>query len=61
MFLTPIGGWAPLYVLSKTPASFEVRDADGKAGITFDYRIVARRRGYENVRMDPVTLTPEEK
>lgn len=55
VFLTPIGDWSPLYVFSKTPAAFEVRDAKGKAGITFDYRIVARRRGYENVRMEPVT------
>ncbi|MFQ5594631.1 MAG: hypothetical protein ACE5HA_10835 [Anaerolineae bacterium] len=60
VFLTPVGGWAPLYVVNQTPTSFEVRDASGKASITFDYRIVARRRGYENVRMERVELAAEE-
>ncbi|MFQ5854547.1 MAG: hypothetical protein ACE5LU_02730 [Anaerolineae bacterium] len=60
VFLTPVGGWAPLYVVNQTPTSFEVRDASGKANITFDYRIVARRRGYENVRMEEVGLVAEE-
>jgi hypothetical protein len=60
VFLTPIDGWAPLYVTNKTPTSFEVRDADGKANIAFDYRIVAKRLGYEDLRMELVVLTSEE-
>jgi hypothetical protein len=56
VFLIPVGGWAPLYVTNKTPTSFEVRDADGKANIAFDYRIVAKRLGYEDLRMEPVVL-----
>ncbi len=60
VFLTPVGGWASLYVANKTPTSFEVRDAEGKANITFDYRIVAKRAGYEDVRMEPMALTLED-
>jgi hypothetical protein len=60
VFLTPVGGWAPLYVTNKTPTSFEVRDADGKANVAFDYRIVAKRLGYEDLRMEPMVLTSEE-
>ena len=60
VFLTPVDGWAALYVVDKTPTSFEVRDAQGTAGSAFDYRIVARRLGYENVRMEPVEPEAEE-
>jgi len=60
VFLTPVDGWAPLYVANKTPTSFEVRDAEGKADIAFDYRIVAKRLGYEDVRMEQVELEAEE-
>ena len=61
VFLTPVDGWAALYVVNKTPTSFEVRDANGKANIAFDYRLVAKRLGYENVRLEPAGLgTPEE-
>ncbi|MBC7263072.1 MAG: hypothetical protein H5T64_01800 [Chloroflexi bacterium] len=60
VFLTPVDGWASLYVANKTPTSFEVRDAEGKANIAFDYRIVAKRAGYEDVRMEPMALTLED-
>lgn len=60
VFLTPVDGWASLYVANKTPTSFEVRDAGGRADIAFDFRIVARRAGYEDVRMEPVALTLED-
>jgi hypothetical protein len=61
VFLTPVDGWAALYVVNKTPTSFEVRDANGKANIAFDYRLVAKRLGYENVRLEPAELgVPEE-
>jgi hypothetical protein len=62
VFLTPMGDCG-LYVAEKTPTSFTVRALDGKAcRIAFDYRIIAKRLGYEDVRLavaaDPA-LTPE--
>lgn len=60
VFLTPVDGWAALYVANKTPTSFEVRDANGKSNVAFDYRVVARRLGYENLRMEPVEPAAEE-
>ena len=36
----------------KTPASFEVHElGGGRSNITFDYRILATRRGYEDIRL----------
>ena len=52
VFLTPIDAWAALYVTNKTATSFEVRDASGTASINFDYRIAAKRLGFEAVRME---------
>lgn len=51
VFVTPVDGWAGLYVSDKTPTSFVVRAADGQANIAFDYRIVAKRLGFEQVRL----------
>ena len=52
VFLTPNGDCKGLYVTNKTAASFEVRElGGGTASIAFDYRIIARRRGYESVRL----------
>jgi hypothetical protein len=57
VFLTPSGDCHGLYVASKSPAGFEVRElGGGNASISFDYRIVARRRGFENVRLQEVHL-----
>lgn len=56
VFLTAVDGWAPLYVANKTPTSFEVRDAEGAANVAFDYRIVAHRAGYGDVRLEPVAV-----
>jgi hypothetical protein len=53
VFVTPLGDCNGLYVSNKTPAGFEVHElGGGTANITFDYRIVAKRLGYENVRME---------
>ena len=53
VFLTPLGDCRGLYVASKTPTSFEVRElGGGEANIAFDYRIVAKRLGYESLRLD---------
>jgi hypothetical protein len=52
VFLTPNGDCKGLYVANKTAGSFEVRElGGGKASVGFDYRIVARRKGYEEIRM----------
>ena len=37
---------------NKTPTGFEVRELHGgHSNIAFEYRIMARRKGYENVRL----------
>lgn len=57
VFLTPKGDCHGLYVASTTPAGFEVRElGGGTSSIAFDYRIVARRRGFEKVRLQEVHL-----
>jgi hypothetical protein len=56
VFLTPNGDSKGLYVVAKTAAGFEVRESGGgTATLSFDYRIVARRRGYESQRLVDVT------
>jgi hypothetical protein len=53
VFLTPLGDCA-LYVAEKTPASFTVKAMGGlTCSIAFDYRIVAKRLGYEQTRLEP--------
>jgi hypothetical protein len=54
VFITPVDGWASLYVAEKTATSFKVLDAEGVSNISFDYRVVAKRKGYENVRLEEV-------
>jgi hypothetical protein len=57
VFLTPLGDCQGLYVAAKTPTSFEVRElGGGKADVSFDYRIVAKRLGYEDARLEEVVL-----
>jgi hypothetical protein len=56
VFLTPRGECEGLYVGSATAAGFEVRELHhGTSNISFDYRIVAKRRGYESVRLEDIT------
>jgi hypothetical protein len=56
VFLTPNGESEGLYVAQKSASSFEVREAHGgRSNISFDYRIVAKRAGYEKLRMPDVT------
>jgi hypothetical protein len=52
VFLTAMGDCG-LYVSQKTPTSFTVRAVDGKqVNLAFDYRIVAKRLGYEGKRLE---------
>jgi len=52
VFLTPKGECNGLYVTNETTASFEVRELHGgRSSIAFDYRIVAKRTGYEEIRL----------
>jgi hypothetical protein len=56
VFLTPEGDCRGLYVSSKTPNGFEVRElGGGNSSVAFSYRIVALRRGYETVRLEDQT------
>jgi hypothetical protein len=56
VFITPNGDSKGLYVIRKTATSFEVRESGGgTSSLSFDYRIVARRRGYEAQRLTDVT------
>jgi hypothetical protein len=56
IFLTPNGDSKGLYVSQKTANSFEVREqGSGTSSVAFDYRIVARRMGYENLRLEDLT------
>jgi len=55
VFLTPLGECNGLYVAQKTATSFEVRElGGGSASVAFDYRIVAKRVGYESARLDVI-------
>jgi hypothetical protein len=57
VFLTANGDCRGLYIAHKTPTGFEVRElGHGNASVAFDYRIVARRSGFENVRLQDVHL-----
>jgi hypothetical protein len=57
VFLTPMGNSNNLYVFNQTPTSFEVHEAnDGQASISFHYRIVAKRQGYEDVRLETILI-----
>jgi hypothetical protein len=52
VFLTPNGDCRGLYVAQKTPTGFVVRElGGGTSSIAFDYRITAKRRGFESVRL----------
>jgi len=57
VFLTPEGDCNGLYVSSKGPHRFEVRELKGGTSeLTFSYRVVARRRDIEGPRLEKVRL-----
>jgi hypothetical protein len=52
VFLTPNGDCKGLYVAQKSRTSFVVRElGGGTASIAFDYRIMAKRKGFELIRL----------
>lgn len=52
VFVTPNGDCRGLYVSQKTPTSFEVHElGGGTSSVKFDYRIVALRKNFENIRL----------
>jgi len=55
VFLTPKADCQGLYVASQSADSFEVKELQhGQGTIAFDYRIVAKRKGYERARLAEV-------
>ncbi|HXY15910.1 MAG TPA: hypothetical protein VEI26_15540 [Terriglobales bacterium] len=56
VFLTPRGECEGLYVAESDGAGFTVHELHhGTSNVAFDYRIVARRKGYENIRLADMT------
>ena len=52
VFITPNGNCQGLFVAEKTATGFRVKELrGGKSNASFDYRIVARRKGYEDIRL----------
>jgi hypothetical protein len=62
VFLTPDGDTRGLYVATKTPAGFVVRETQGgRSTLAFDYRIIATKYGAVGKRMSIAnTLLPRE-
>jgi hypothetical protein len=56
VFVTPNDECEGLYATQKTATSFEVRELHkGKSNVTFDYRIVAKQKGLESLRLEGVS------
>jgi hypothetical protein len=56
VFLTPRNECEGRFVANATASGFEVHELHGgHSNVAFDYRIVALRRGLENVRFDDMT------
>jgi hypothetical protein len=59
VFITPKGDCKGLFVANETGNSFEIRElSGGQSSVEFDYRIVAHRKGYEQVRL-PLARMPK--
>ncbi len=60
VFLTPKGDCKGLYVTNESATGFEVRElSGGQSSVTFDYRIVAKRKGLESLRLEDVQADHE--
>jgi len=56
VFLTPNDDCKGLYVSQKTATSFQVHElGGGRSNVAFDYRLMAKRKGHENLRLTDVT------
>jgi hypothetical protein len=56
VFLTPKGDCKGLYVANENARGFDVRElGGGTSNVAFDYRVVAKRLGYENIRLADMT------
>ncbi|MDP2916456.1 MAG: hypothetical protein Q8O16_00840 [Dehalococcoidia bacterium] len=56
VFVTPLGESRGLFVAEKTSTYFIIREnGAGTPALSFDYRIVAKRKGYEEVRLQQAT------
>jgi len=54
--ITLTGDCNGVYVAEKTATSFTVRELrGGTSNATFDWEVAAKRKGYEDVRLEPVT------
>jgi hypothetical protein len=55
VFLTANGACGSVYVSQKSSTGFEVRRlGNKKCNESFDYRVIAKRRGFEKVRMETI-------
>jgi hypothetical protein len=60
VFVTPLGDCNGLYVTNKTATSFEVHElGGGMADVEFEYRVIAKRLGWEDARMEPAPIDQE--
>jgi hypothetical protein len=58
VFLTPMGDCRGLFIASKSPASFEVRELQGgQSTLSFDYRIIGRAAGVTSGRLPAFRFT----
>ncbi len=61
VFITPLGDCNGLYIAEKTATGFTVQELNGgTAEVAFDYRIVAKRAGYEDIRMELSNISLED-
>jgi hypothetical protein len=51
---------ADLYVSNRTPTSFEVKLRNGDQNADFSYRIVAKRKGYEQARLEHESIADDD-
>ena len=61
VFMTPKGDCKGLYVTNEAATGFEVRElGSGQSSVAFDYRIVAKRKGLEGLRLEVVSTDHEQ-
>jgi hypothetical protein len=57
--LTPVGGFAQLYVASRTPQQIVIKSADPEAEIEFDYFVQGIRKGYMDFQVERKNELPK--